>query len=97
MSVRDINKFERELGFVLMAPNIRKVVAQLANYNQNDNEKDNFYISYIEIVFFYLSKNFIVLCFAWCTSPRYYNNAVIDCTVCVQKLHRFLTRLHDLP
>jgi len=97
MSVRDINKFERELAFVLMAPNIRKVVAQLANYNQNDNEKDNFYISYIEIVFFYLSKNFIVLYFAWCTSPRYYNNAVIDCTACVQKLHRFLTRLHDLP
>lgn len=30
MSVRGINKVKRKLGFVLMAPNIRKVVAQLS-------------------------------------------------------------------
>ncbi len=52
MSVRGINKVKRELGFVLMALNIRKVVAQRANYNQNNNEKGNFYIISIEIAFF---------------------------------------------
>ena len=59
MSVRDINKVKRELGFVLMTLNIRKVVAQRANYNQNNNEKGNFYIISIEIDFFHLSKNFM--------------------------------------
>jgi len=59
MSVRGINKVKRELGFVLMALNIRKVVAQRANYNQNNNEKGNFYIISIEIAFSHLSKNFM--------------------------------------
>jgi len=59
MSVRGINKVKRELGFVLMTLNIRKVVAQRANYNQNNNEKGNFYIISIEIDFFHLSKNFM--------------------------------------
>ena len=45
-----INKAKRELGFVLMALNIRKVTAQRAENNQNI--KDNFYIISIEIVFF---------------------------------------------
>ena len=35
MSVRGLNKVKRELGFVLMALNIRKVVAQRAENNQN--------------------------------------------------------------
>ncbi len=37
-----------------MAPNIRKVVAQLSTMIKTimKNEKDSFYISYIEIVFF---------------------------------------------
>ena len=48
MSVRGINKAKRELGFVLMALNIRKVTAQRAE----NNLKDNFYIISIEIVFF---------------------------------------------
>ena len=44
MSVQGINKVKRELGFVLMALNIRKVTAQRAKNNQNksdyfDNEK----------------------------------------------------------
>ena len=34
MSVRVLNKVKRELGFVLMALNIRKVVAQRAENNQ---------------------------------------------------------------
>ena len=33
MSVRGLNKVKRELGFVLMALNIRKVVAQGAENN----------------------------------------------------------------
>ena len=52
MSVRGLNKVKRELGFVLMALNIRKVVAQRAENNQKFI-KDNFYIISIEIVFFY--------------------------------------------
>ena len=56
MSVRGLNKVKRELGFVLMALNIRKVVAQRA---ENNHIKDNFYIISIEIVFFHLSKNFM--------------------------------------
>ena len=34
MSVRGLNKVKRELGFVLMALNIRKVVAQRAENNK---------------------------------------------------------------
>ncbi|PPJ76512.1 hypothetical protein CV019_03065, partial [Staphylococcus haemolyticus] len=49
----------RELGFVLMALNIRKVVAQRVENNQKIYKKDNFYIISIEIVFFHLSKNFM--------------------------------------
>ena len=51
MSVRGLNKVKRELGFVLMALNIRKVVAQRAE-NNREFIKDNFYIILIEIVFF---------------------------------------------
>ena len=57
MSVRGLNKVKRELGFVLMALNIRKVVAQRAENNQKFI-KDNFYIILIEIVFS-LIKNFM--------------------------------------
>ena len=59
MSVRNVTKVKRELGFVLMALNIRKVTAQRAENNQKNNKKDNFYIISIEIVFFYLSWNFM--------------------------------------
>ena len=52
MCIRDrLNKVKRELGFVLMALNIRKVVAQRAENNQKIYKKDNFYIISIEIVF----------------------------------------------
>ncbi|SFX19589.1 Transposase DDE domain-containing protein, partial [Staphylococcus hominis] len=59
MSVRGINKDKRELGFVLMALNIRKVTAQRAENNQKNYKKDNFYIISIEIVFFHLSRYFM--------------------------------------
>ena len=59
MSVRGINNVKRELGFVLMALNIRKVVARRVENNQKNYKKDNFYIISIEIVFFYLYKNFM--------------------------------------
>ncbi len=42
MSVRGLNKVKRELGFVLMALNIRKVVAQRAENNQKIYEKRQF-------------------------------------------------------
>ena len=42
MSVRGINKVKRELGFVLMALNIRKVTAQRAKNNQKNNKKRQF-------------------------------------------------------
>ncbi|MEJ7525380.1 hypothetical protein WL578_11170, partial [Staphylococcus epidermidis] len=41
------------------ALNIRKVTAQRAENNQKNNKKDNFYIISIEIVFFYLSWDFM--------------------------------------
>ena len=59
MSVRNVTKVKRELGFVLMALNIRKVTAQRAENNQKNNKKDNFYIISIDIVFFYLSWDFM--------------------------------------
>ncbi|EHM73362.1 hypothetical protein HMPREF9956_2573 [Staphylococcus epidermidis 14.1.R1.SE] len=60
MSVRGLNKVKRELGFVLMALNIRKVVAQRAENNQKIYKKDNFYIISIEIVFFSLIQELYV-------------------------------------
>ena len=57
MSVRGLNKVKRELGFVLMALNIRKVVAQRAENNQFI--KDNFYIISIEIVFFTIQELYV--------------------------------------
>ncbi len=57
MSVRGINKVKRELGFVLMALNIRKVTAQRAENNQKNNKKDNFYI--ISIGLTPISGNYI--------------------------------------
>ncbi|RUN62915.1 hypothetical protein AZ897_07450 [Staphylococcus epidermidis] len=42
-----------------MALNIRKVTAQRAENHQKNYKKDNFYIISIEIVFIYLSWNFM--------------------------------------
>ena len=56
MSVRNVTKVKRELGFVLMALNIRKVTAQRA---KNNHKKDNFYIISIEIVFLFILELYV--------------------------------------
>ena len=45
MSVRGIDKAKRELGFVLMALNIRKVTAQRAENNQNNKRQFLYYFN----------------------------------------------------
>lgn len=68
MSVRGINKVKRELGFVLMAVNIRKVVAQRGENQSNNDKKCDFYIISIEIAFFsiirelYVSGSLRIIC-----------------------------------
>ena len=57
MSVREINKAKRELEFVLMALNIRKVTVQRAKIIKN--YKRQFLYFSIEIVFINLSWNFM--------------------------------------
>src|SRR5699024_2432943 len=44
MSVRGIDKVKRELGFVQMVLNVRKIVAQRATLFDKNKENDNFYI-----------------------------------------------------
>ena len=58
MSVRGLNKVKRELGFVLMALNIRKVVAQRAENNQNFIKRQFLYY-FNRNCLFHLSKNFM--------------------------------------
>ena len=57
MSVRGINKVKRELGFVLMALNIRKVTAQRAENNQKIIKRQFLY-NFNRNCLFYLSWNF---------------------------------------
>ena len=57
MSVRGLNKVKRELGFVLMALNIRKVVAQRAENNQKFIKRQFLY--YFNRNCLFLSKNFM--------------------------------------
>ena len=57
MSVRGINKAKRELGFVLMALNIRKVTAQRAENNQNYKRQFLYYFN--RNCLFHLSRNFM--------------------------------------
>ena len=59
MSVRNVTKVKRELGFVLMSLNIKKVTLNELKIIKKIIKKDNFYIISIEIVFFYLSWNFM--------------------------------------
>ncbi|WP_431197652.1 hypothetical protein [Staphylococcus equorum] len=54
--VRGINKFKRELRFVPMALNIRKIAAQQAGKFHTNKENDNFYLILIEIVVFSLVR-----------------------------------------
>ena len=57
MSVRGINKAKRELGFVLMALNIRKVTAQRAENNQNYKRQFLYYFN--RNCLFHLSRYFM--------------------------------------
>ena len=57
MSVRGLNKVKRELGFVLMALNIRKVVAQRAENNRGLKRQFLYYFN--RNCLFHLSKNFM--------------------------------------
>ena len=57
MSVRGINKAKRELGFVLMALNIRKVTAQRAENNQIIKRQFLYYFN--RNCLFHLSRYFM--------------------------------------
>ena len=54
MSVRGINKTKRELGFVLMALNIRKVTAQRAEIIKNYKRRQFLYYFNRNCLSFYL-------------------------------------------
>ena len=60
MSVREIDKVKRELGYVLMALKVRKIVAQRATLFDKNKENDNFYIISIEIIVFFLVRDIYV-------------------------------------
>ncbi|HDJ1616464.1 TPA: transposase [Staphylococcus aureus] len=57
MSVRGINKVKRELGFVLMALNIRKITAQRAVHYKIHIKKADFYQIINRNQLFTLPKN----------------------------------------
>ncbi|HCZ2625466.1 TPA: transposase, partial [Staphylococcus aureus] len=57
MSVRGINKVKRELGFVLMALNIRKIAAQRAVHYKIHIKKADFYRIINRNQLFTLPKN----------------------------------------
>ena len=60
MSVRGIDKVKKELGFVLMALNVRKIVAQRGTLFDKNKENDNFYLISIEIIVFCLVRDIYV-------------------------------------
>ena len=60
MSVRGIHKVKRELGFVLMALNIRKIVAQRATQVYENEENGNFHLVSLEITIFSLIRDVYV-------------------------------------
>ena len=61
MLVRGVDKVKRELGFVLIALNVRKIVVQRATLFYKNKENDNFYIISIEIIVFCLVRDIYVL------------------------------------
>ena len=66
MSVRGIDKAKRELGFVLMALNIRKVTAQRAENNQKIIKRQFLYYFnrnclYLLILELYVPSSFLVV------------------------------------
>ena len=61
-----------------MTLNIIKVTTQRAENNQKNHKKDNFYIISIEIVFFYLSWNFMSQPLLCSICLKYDDNLSID-------------------
>ena len=60
MSVRGIDKVKRELGFVQMVLNVRKIVAQRATLFDKNKENDKFLHISIEIIVFCLVRDIYV-------------------------------------
>ena len=67
MSVRGLNKVKRELGFVLMALNIRKVVAQRAENNRYKRQ----FLYYFNRIFFSLIQELYPGLFSLLTVYKY--------------------------
>ena len=78
MSVRGLNKVKRELGFVLMALNIRKVVAQRAENNQKFIKRQFLYY-FNRNCLFHLSKNFMSRTLSVLTVNQLLRIARLDC------------------
>ena len=60
MTVRGIDEVKKALGFILMALNLRKIVAQRGTLLDKNKENDNFYIISIEIIVFCLVRDIYV-------------------------------------
>ena len=60
MSIRGGDKVKREIGFVLTALNLRKIVARRTTLLDKNKENDNFYIISIEIIVFCLIRDIYV-------------------------------------
>ena len=93
MSVRGLNKVKRELGFVLMALNIRKVVAQRAENNQKFIKRQFLYY-FNRNCLFSLIKNFMSrthFCFGISIVYRYHIKEFIS----KQSLTMSVTKMID--
>ena len=80
MSVRGLNKVKRELGFVLMALNIRKVVAQRAENNQKFIKRQFLYYFNRNCLFLTI-KNFMSRTLSVLTVNQLLRIARLDCLI----------------
>ena len=86
MSVRGLNKVKRELGFVLMALNIRKVVAQRAENNQKFIKRQFLYYFNRNCLFhyqeLYVPDSFeVIIQFKYVYLYEYYFNTLLKIRV----------------
>ena len=84
MSVRGLNKVKRELGFVLMALNIRKVVAQRAENNQKFIKRQFLYYFNRNCLFHYprtLCPGLFLFCFVLCWVGYYKRLKIVSSTM----------------
>ena len=81
MSVRGLNKVKRELGFVLMALNIRKVVAQRAENNQKFIKRQFLYYFNRNCLFSLISRT---LCPGLIFMFEYKNGAITSIIISYQ-------------